>query len=66
VASEGDGSKRLKHPELGPLELEFSTFAVEARSDLSMIVYTAGNAATLQRIAAFIEARRTLPPPVGK
>ncbi len=66
VASEGDGSKRLKHPELGPLELEFSTFAVEARPDLSMIVYTAGNAATLQRIAAFIEARRTPPPPVGK
>jgi len=41
VASEGDGSKRLKHPEPGLLELDFSTFAVEARPDLSMIVYNA-------------------------
>jgi len=66
VASEGDGSKRLKHPDLGVLELEFSTFAVEARPDLSMIVYNAGTPETLQRIAAFIEARGARPRPVGK
>jgi len=66
VASEGDGSKRLKHPELGLLELDFSTFAVEARPDLSMIVYTAGTPETLQRIASFTEARGARPRPVGK
>jgi len=59
VASDGDGSKRLKHPELGPLELEFSTFAVEGRPDLSMMVYTAGNEDTARRITAFIEAQAT-------
>jgi len=66
VASGGDGSKRLKHPEPGLLELDFSTFAVEARPDLSMIVYNAAPPETLQRIAAFIEARGARPRPVGK
>ncbi|TPM16766.1 helix-turn-helix transcriptional regulator [Mesorhizobium sp. B2-3-5] len=39
VLSHGDGTKRLKHPELGDIELEYSAFAVDGRPDLSMIVY---------------------------
>jgi len=57
VASEGDGVKRLHHPVLGLMELEFSTFAVEGRPDLSMIVYNAGNEDTAARIADFIASR---------
>lgn len=35
-----EGIKRLHHPDLGAIELEFSTFAVEGRSDLNMMVYS--------------------------
>lgn len=39
VVGHGDGVKRLQHPALGALALEFSAFAVEGRPDLGMIVY---------------------------
>lgn len=39
VLDHGDGVKRLLHPELGPIELEYSAFSVDGRPDLSMIVY---------------------------
>ena len=39
VHAHGDGVKRLRHPVLGPIELEYSAFAVDGRPDLSMIVY---------------------------
>lgn len=39
VAGHADGIKRLRHPEHGLIELEFSVFAVEGRSDLGMLVY---------------------------
>jgi len=51
---EGDGVKRLKHPLLGPIELEYSAFAVDGRPDLGMIVYTpvdAGVAARIHQLA---------------
>jgi transcriptional regulator with XRE-family HTH domain len=35
----GEGSKRLNHPLLGPIELEYSAFAVDGRPDLTMVVY---------------------------
>lgn len=37
---DGDGVKRLLHPKLGPIELEYSAFSVDGRPDLGMIVYT--------------------------
>jgi len=69
VTSAGDGTKRIRHPVLGPLELDFSTFAVEGRPDLSMIVYNAGNDETAARIAAFIADQQAgstpFPPTAG-
>ncbi|AFC84790.1 helix-turn-helix transcriptional regulator [Frateuria aurantia] len=50
VAGHGDGVKRLHHPRLGTLDLEFSTFAVEGRPDLCLMVYTAANDETAGRI----------------
>lgn len=35
----GEGVKRLRHPVIGALELEYSAFAVDGRPDLGMIVY---------------------------
>lgn len=34
-----EGTKRLLHPKLGRIELEYSGFAVDGRPDLGMIVY---------------------------
>src|SRR5246127_3866219 len=39
VRTHGDGVKRLRHPVLGPIALEYSAFAVDGRPDLQMIVY---------------------------
>lgn len=44
ITSMREGTKRLHHPVLGTIELEFSTFAVEGRSDLNMMVYSPANA----------------------
>ncbi|MET3927099.1 transcriptional regulator with XRE-family HTH domain [Devosia sp. 2618] len=39
VLTHGEGTKRLRHPTLGRIELEYSSFAVDGRPDLGMIVY---------------------------
>ena len=39
VRFHGEGTKRLHHPVLGAMELEYSGFAVDGRPDLGMIVY---------------------------
>ncbi|MER9303099.1 helix-turn-helix transcriptional regulator [Mesorhizobium sp. M0293] len=56
VLSHGDGTKRLKHPELGDIELEYSGFAVDGRPDLSLTVYNPVDSAVADRIRAL--ARR--------
>ena len=52
----GGGVKRLNHPELGPLELEYSSFAVDGRPDLTMIVYNPVSAAEAARIRHLVFA----------
>jgi transcriptional regulator with XRE-family HTH domain len=54
---QGDGVKRLRHPELGPIELEFSTFAVEGRPELNLMIYNPANAEVAAKIRAAVEAR---------
>jgi len=39
VRSYGEGVKNIRHPVLGPVAFEYSSFAVDGRSDLSMVVY---------------------------
>jgi transcriptional regulator with XRE-family HTH domain len=53
----GDGVKRIRHPELGPMTFEYSAFAVDGRSDLSLVVHNPTEPAVLDKIAALIEAR---------
>lgn len=50
----GAGVKRIRHPVLGPLALEYSTFAVDGRPDLTMQVYSPTTAADRERIRALI------------
>ena len=56
VVSHGEGLKRLHHPELGLLELEFSAFAVDGRPDLGMIVYNPATSETAERMRLSIAA----------
>lgn len=56
VAAHADGSKRLRHPELGLIELEFSAFAVEGRPDLGLLVYNPANPDSERRVAALLSA----------
>lgn len=56
VASHGDGVKRLRHPEIGSIELEFSTFIVEGRPDLSMVIYNPAAEESAKKVTGFIES----------
>jgi len=49
---DGDNVKRLRHPELGAIELEYSAFSVDGRPDLSMIVYNPLDDKIAERIRA--------------
>lgn len=53
----GEGAKRLRHPILGPIELEYSAFAVDGRPDLSMIVYNPVTHPVADRIRSLINSR---------
>jgi transcriptional regulator with XRE-family HTH domain len=57
VMGHADGTKRLRHPEIGLIDLEFSAFAVDGRPDLGMIVYNPATPDTAHRVAALIAAR---------
>lgn len=62
VHAHGEGVKRLRHPILGAIEMEFSSFAVDGRSDLSMIVYNPVTQAAADQIRA-IAAQYLRPAP---
>ena len=56
VPAHGDGTKRLRHPRVGTLALEYSAFAVDGRLDLSMVVFGPATSADAARIKTLIEA----------
>lgn len=53
----GEGVKRLRHPELGELSLEYSSFAIDGRPDLSMLIYNPVGEGDTERIRLLIAAR---------
>ena len=54
VVAHGDGLKRLLHPGLGLLELEFSAFAVDGRPELGMVIYNPATDEAAEKIRAFL------------
>lgn len=56
VAAHADGMKRMRHPEHGLIELEFSVFAVEGRPDLGMLVYNPATPESARRVARLLDA----------
>jgi transcriptional regulator with XRE-family HTH domain len=57
VVAHGEGVKRIHHPEAGRLDLEFSSFTVEGRPELGMLVYNPASPADADRIRALIAAK---------
>jgi transcriptional regulator with XRE-family HTH domain len=57
VRSYGEGSKYIRHPLAGLIGLEYSSFAVDGRPDLSMVIYTPATEADAQRIGSLIRSR---------
>ncbi|MCO5733147.1 helix-turn-helix transcriptional regulator [Rhizobium sp. SSA_523] len=58
VTQHGEGTKRLNHAILGPIELEYSGFSVDGRPDLGLVVYNPVQAQDADRIRALVKARK--------
>ncbi len=56
VRNYGEGSKQLRHPAAGLLALEYSSFAVDGRPDLGMVIYSPATPEDAERIRALIKA----------
>lgn len=57
VISHGEGTKRIHHPDAGLLAMDFSSFAVEGRPELGMIVYNPASADDAERLRALLDKR---------
>jgi transcriptional regulator with XRE-family HTH domain len=57
VGVHGEGVKRLRHPTLGPIDLEYSAFAVDGRPDLVMIVFNPVTSSDADRIRSLVTSR---------
>jgi transcriptional regulator with XRE-family HTH domain len=58
VRSHGEGLKHIRHPVLGRLAFEYSTFAVDGRPDLSLVVYNPATPADADKIRSLVEPQR--------
>lgn len=56
VVGMSEGVKRLHHPTAGVVNLEFSTFAVEGRPELGMVVFNPAKAQDVRRIQGLLSA----------
>ncbi|TBW34404.1 XRE family transcriptional regulator [Siculibacillus lacustris] len=50
----GEAVKQIRHPILGPLAFEYSAFAVDGRTDLSMVVYNPATPDDAERIRSLL------------
>jgi len=54
VRSYGEGTKQLRHPVAGLLAMEYSSFAVDGRPDLGMVVYNPATQADADKVRALM------------
>jgi hypothetical protein len=57
VRTYGEGTKKLRHPAAGLLELEYSAFTVDGRPDLSLVIYNPATPKDVNRIRGLIKSR---------
>jgi transcriptional regulator with XRE-family HTH domain len=51
----GDGVKVLRHPAVGPLSMEYSSFAVDGRPDLNMVVFNPLTQADAEKVKTLLK-----------
>ena len=56
VRNYGEGSKHVHHPTAGVIGLEYSSFAVDGRPDLGLVVFNPATAADFEKVRALVEA----------
>ncbi len=61
VIAHGEGTKRLKHPILGDIALEYSGFAIDGRPDLNMVVYNPVDPDVAERIRLLVKESESRP-----
>ncbi|MGY5807968.1 helix-turn-helix transcriptional regulator [Rhizobium sp. LEGMi198b] len=54
VRSYGEGTKHLHHPTAGPIALEYSSFTVDGRPDLGMVVYNPATSSDVDKVRALL------------
>jgi transcriptional regulator with XRE-family HTH domain len=59
VRTYGEGTKSLRHPVAGLIEMEYSAFAVDGRPDLGMVIYNPVTPADAERIRSLLAAARS-------
>ena len=55
VVAHSEGVKRIRHPKAGLVQLEFSSFAVEGRPELGMIVYNPATQTDAAKVRSLVE-----------
>ena len=58
VRAHGEGTKQLRHPTVGLISMEYSSFAVDGRPELSMVVYQPATRADVDAIRQLLQARQ--------
>jgi transcriptional regulator with XRE-family HTH domain len=59
VYAPSDGVKKLRHPQLGAFEMEYSAFAVDGRPDLGLLVYNPLDERVKDHIRALVKRKVT-------
>jgi transcriptional regulator with XRE-family HTH domain len=57
VRAHGEGVKHLRHPIAGSIAFEYSTFAVDGRPDLSLVIYNPATPADIELVRSLIQRR---------
>lgn len=55
VHAHGEAVKRIEHPVIGPFSFEYSAFAVDGRTDLSLVVYNPATQADRDKLHDLME-----------
>jgi transcriptional regulator with XRE-family HTH domain len=55
VGTYGEGSKHFHHSTAGPITLEYSSFAVDGRPDLGLVIYTPATPVDADRIRTLVK-----------
>jgi len=61
VSSYGEHVKHLRHPILGQIAFEYSSFAVDGRPDLGMVIYNPATPADAERIRSLMMSQESPP-----